>query len=236
MSQSVFVSKKERRLSVKIIAHKIRAHFPDWTYALFLRLRFFFFAERCSQAEGITAIYSDGSWVERKTTSDLRLIQDFLSSKKDISILQIGTGNMSLYKSLCEAFSIFFGITIVKAEAELGCKTLSEFSDNRSKVVILNKYSADFSFLEGEKVSVIIDNDIASYACCKYHFNKMLRVYSELITEDGIILIGLKGLGYFDNGFGLTPRMLGSLVKPYGLLVEPTDYCFILKRDDTEMS
>ena len=236
MSQFIIVPKKERRLSVKIIAHKIRFYFPDWTYALFLRLRFFFFRERCSHAECLTATYSDGSWVERKTTSDLRLIQDFLSSKKDISILQVGTGNMSLYKSLCKVSSIFFGITIVKAEAELGRKTLSEFSDNRSKVVILNKYSADFSFLGGEKVSIIIDNDIASYACCKYHFNEMLRVYSELITENGIILIGLKGLGYFDNGFGLTPRMLQNLVKPYGLTVEPTDYCFMLKRDDTAVS
>jgi hypothetical protein len=236
MNQSVVVSKKERRLSVKIIAHKIRAHFPDWVYALFLRLRFFFFMERCSQAEDLTAIYSDGSWIERKTTSDLRLIQNYLSSKKDISILQIGTGNMSLYKALCKTSSIFFGITIVKAEAEFGRKTLSEYSDIRSKVVILNKYSADFSFLEEKKVSVIIDNDIASYACCKYHFDNMLRVYSGLITENGIILVGLKGLGYFDNGFGLTPRMLASLVKPYGLSVELTDYCFILKRDDAAMS
>lgn len=236
MNQSIVVSKKERRLSVKIIAHKVRARFPDWVYALLLRLRFFFFTERCSQADDQTAIYSDGSWIERKTTSDLRLIQDYLSSIKNTSILQVGTGNMSLYKSLYDASNVFYGITIVGTEADFGRKTLSDYSDIRSKVVILNKYSADFSFLGINKVSVIVDNDIASYACCKYHFDKMLRVYSELITENGIILVGLKGLGYFDNGFGLTPRMLASMVKRYGLSVDQTDYCFILKRDDAAMS
>ena len=179
MSQSFIWSKKERRLSVKIIAHKIRAHFPDWIYALSLRLRFFFFKERCSEAGDPKVIYSDGSWVERKTTSDLRLIQDFLASKKDISILQIGTGNMSLYKALHRACSVFFGVTIVKAEEEFGLQTLSEFSDSRSKIVILNKYSANFSPCGGRKFSVIIDNDIASYACCKYHFKKMLRAYAK---------------------------------------------------------
>ena len=230
------MSKKERRLSVKIIAHKIRAHFPDWVYALLLRLRFFFFTERCSQTDDQTKDYSDGSWVERKTTSDLRLIQDYLSSIKNTSILQVGTGNMSLYKSLYNGSGVFYGITIVEAEADLGRKTLVEYSDIRSKVVLLDKYSADFSFLEGKRVSVIVDNDISSYACCKYHFDKMLRVYSELITENGIILVGLKGLGYFDNGFGLTAEMLAKLVKPYGLSVEQSDYCFILNRNDAAMN
>ena len=104
MNNIKFNQKTEKRFSVKILAHKARKYFPNWVYEIILKLRLFFFIQNCFDSNFQTIFYSDGSWIDRKTTSDLKLIQKYISSKKYKTILQVGTGNMSLYKSSNKSF------------------------------------------------------------------------------------------------------------------------------------
>lgn len=222
--------KLEKRFSVKILSNKVRTYFPNWVYEIILKIRLFFFINNCSGSDFRTLVYSDGSWINRKTTSDLKLIQKYITSKKYKTILQVGTGNMSLYKSANKSFEIFYGITILQEELNYGKDVLIKNHDTRSKILFWNKYSGDFRFLKGNRVDLIIDNDLSSYACCKYHFKKMVSAYSEILQNNGLILVGLKGLGYFDNGFGLTTKTLSRFIEPYGLKVKKTDFCYEIKK------
>ena len=58
----------------------------------------------------------------------------------------------------------------------------------------------------------------------------MVSAYSEILQNNGLILVGLKGLGYFDNGFGLTTKTLSRFIEPYGLEVKRTDFCYEIKK------
>ena len=225
-------NKKERRFSLKIVVHKIRANLPNWVYENILKWRLLFFTKDCAKYKNTNKkiIYSDGLWINRDTTYDLKLIQSYLSTVKNKSILQVGTGNMSLYKTLDHTARPFYGITILKEEEKFGKSVIKQRLDKRSEVYLWDKYTGDFNFLNDKKVDFIVDNDISSYACCVNHFKDMLKAYSQIINPNGSILVGLKGLGYFDSGFGLTIDMLNKYLKPYGLWGEEKENFFQIKK------
>ena len=225
--------KPERRLSCKIIAHKIRKYSPT-SYDLLLMMRLLLFKRKCNDQDGLFASYSDGSWVGRKTTSDLISIQKFLKEKSEIDVLQIGTGNMSLYKSLGPQLKSFYGLTIIIDELHFAEHIIKQSSDPTSKVFLLNKYTCKYDFLEGKQVDFIVDNDLASYACCIHHFNEMLKAYKEILKPGGSILVGIKGLGYFDTGFGLTINKLTNLAMKIDLFVVKSDFCYHLIKPTDE--
>ena len=122
----------------------------------------------------------------------------------------------------------FYGVTIMTDEVDYARRVFAEFADQSAKVFQLNKYTADYAFLNGKKLDFIVDNDLSSYACCIFHFDKMISSYANILKPGGAILVGLKGLGYFDTGFGLTYRKLEKLAEKLNLKVEESDYCYHL--------
>lgn len=218
---------KERRLSLKIIAGKIRARSPNLLYPLIIKARYHSFPANCGESSFVKLSYSDGSWTTRKTTKDLRNIEAFLSPHTDpIKVLQIGVGNSSLYKNIRHRTSKFVGITVVEDEVDFAKQSFPDEYGSKYKVTVCNKYSSRLVTL-GVGFDYIVDNDISSYACCKKHFNDMLEAYSRMLSKNGKILIGFNGLGYFDSGFGMTMRMAERVFEKHNLRFEKRESFYI---------
>lgn len=222
-------SSLESRFSTKIIAGKIRRHAPSWLYNILLEARFVCFRKSCNQTVSPSIRYSDGSWVTRKTTADLRDIQTYLSDQSGpLAIFQVGIGNSSLYGTVKDKAVRFVGITIVQDEIEYAYKTYPDDSASCYRVYLANKYTQSLNEL-GCDFDYIVDNDISSYACCRYHFEAMMNSYRTMLKPDGAILVGLRGLGYFDSGFGLTERRMKAMAARYALSLEKGGLCYFLR-------
>lgn len=207
MSRVTFLP--ERRFSMKIILHRVRRKTP-WLYKVVLRLRFLLFSKQCGSDSDSSVVYTDGSWVHRKETRDLKnIVKSLRGEPTTFDCLQVGIGNSYFYKELKDKFSSFCGVTIVQGEADLAKSIRSE--DAQYTVLVTNKYSDFFSQLAGD-YDLIVDNDINGYACCKRHFFRLLDSYHSKLRSGGRLIIGVEGLEYFDTGFGLTVKKFLSII------------------------
>lgn len=223
--------KTERRLSLKMFGNRVRRYFPKLVYPAFLLIRFALFRRHCDDVLLPNIAYSDGSWIKRKTTSDLRRITTFLTERKErSSILQIGIGNSSLFATIGDAVNRFVGITIVSDEVEHARTSFPDAFGLRYTVLLMNKYSDELASLEGG-FDFIVDNDLSSYACCRHHFGSMLKAYHGLLAPGGCVLIGIDGLGYFDSGFGLTQGLMTRLAIQHGFSFYPGTEFHMLRVD-----
>jgi hypothetical protein len=220
---------KERRLSKKILGHKLRKYAPRCVYDGLLALRYSLFKPQCRDAALPEIHYSDGSWTARETSSDLRQIQDFLrSAPAGLKIFQAGIGKSSLFGLMRETVSEVVGVTIVDDEIAYAERLFPADVGTKYKVSIANKYSADIATC-GKGFDYIVDNDLSSYACCKRHVRDMLKAYREMLKPHGGVLVGLKGLGYFDTGFGLTEGRMRKIANEQGLSLVTNAHCYILQ-------
>ncbi len=220
---------REKRFSTKIIVGKIRRKVPLWLYNIGLELRYIFFPKRCHDLAQPSIRYSDGSWINRGTTADLKRIQAFLLEQKEgLAVFQAGIGNSSLYRLLKNRVSRFVGVTIVQDELDYAQQQWPQALGGAYQAHLSNKYTGDIALL-GKGFDYIVDNDISSYACCRHHFEVMLDTYRTMLKPDGAILVGFLGLGYFDMGFGLTERRMRHLAAKHGLSFTRGEACYFLK-------
>ena len=218
--------RKECKWSLKTIYGKIRTKFPISFYKSIILVRYIFFRKNC--LNNTIVYYSDGSWVDRGATEDLRNIQVYLSrSNKLIKVMQAGIGNSSLFSVVRDRVTKLVGVTIVPEEEDYAKTQFPNEFGTKYEVHIANKYSDDL-FL-GDGFDVIVDNDISSYACCKHHFFKMLDNYRRMIAKNGVVLVGINGLGYFDNGLGLTEYLAKKIFFQHGFVLHKMKECYELR-------
>ena len=221
---------QENRFSRKLLVGRIRSLVSPSLYKILLWARYVSFPRKCADFETPTITYSDGSWVNRGTTRDLRNIQDFLLQQTGpLSVFQAGIGNSSLYSLLKDKMNRFVGVTIVQDEIEYAKQQFPDDVGTKYNAQLLNKYT-DALLALGKDFDFIVDNDISSYACCRHHFHIMLDTDHDLIKENGAILIGFRGLGYFDSGFGLTEEGMRKIAAQHNMIFDQNDYCYLLKR------
>jgi hypothetical protein len=67
---------------------------------------------------------------------------------------------------------------------------------------VLNKYSPEFVSVIANRYDFIIDNNLASFACCKYHFFVMCENYLRALTPYGQILTCQIGMDAYHGAFG----------------------------------
>ena len=222
----------ENKFSMKIISHKVKKYLPNWFYIFLLKIRYYSFRKECSRSNMNETVgsYSDGSWVLRKTTSDLLRIENYLLKVSDgKSLLQIGIGNSSLYKRINHLVRHFDGVTIVEDEVHHAEILFPKSEFLNYQVHLINKYSNELKILPGS-YDYIIDNDLSSYACCHKHFNDMLNNYAILLNDTGKVIVGINGLSYFDTGFGLTPSMLKKIAYSHGFVFSEFDDFYVLNK------
>jgi len=217
--------KKEKRLSRKIIVHRLNRHLP-FLKPLIVKWRFLTFRNKCKNYPNPTSYYSDGSWLERKVTKGQKTITDYIGTK-DISgkrFLHIGIGNSEIAKLWPENFTD--GITVVSSEKDFA-KTLNlpnyqVFLMDKNDQKALKTLAGDYDF--------IIDCNLASYSCCKRHFEEMFSTFSSLLKKDGEIISDKAGLYYFDSGFPPNLLYLKTLAQKNNLQFLETDQLIIFKK------
>jgi len=222
----------ERRISLKTFSNRARRYLPAPLYSYLLTIRYFFFTKRCVDLARPQLTYSDGSWINRKTTADLRRISSFLSSiDTKYSVLQVGIGNSSLYENIHEKVVRFVGITIVQDEIDYARERFPQDFGRKYDVHLMNKYSDEIASLD-PGFDFIVDNDLSSYACCIHHFHTMLKSYKQVLSSGGAILVGINGLEYFDSGFGLTTKSISRIARAHGLRFYSGEQYHMLKKFD----
>lgn len=157
--------------------------------------------QQCTLSLSPSAVYVDGSWLSKSVTPDQLRIMHYIQNLtiKHADLLHIGIGNSDFAKCISPMVNQIDGITIVGDELAFA----QELEIENYRAFGFNKYSIDILKLN-HQYDFIIDNNLTSYACCIFHFEKMLSYYLMLLKPGGKIITDRVGLNYFLGGFGLT--------------------------------
>ena len=132
-------------------------------------------------------------WSIRPTTEDQSRIEEQLAGLATVSsrILHIGAGNSSLARRFAPQVASVFGTTIhaeeIRFAERLGLKNYAVF--------LKNKFSRDMDTIP-RGFDFIVDNNPSSFACCLFHFCRMMVSYAELLEPGGMILTAEPGLSF----------------------------------------
>jgi hypothetical protein len=108
------------------------------------------------------------------------------------NILHVGVGNSKFARRFASRVSLIDGLTVSHNE-----KTLADSAGiSNYMVYLLNKYSREFIQTIKNSYDFIIDNNLASFACCKYHFYLMLDNYIWSLKPGGRILTDQQGMDW----------------------------------------
>jgi hypothetical protein len=144
----------------------------------------------------------------RETTKDQARIEAVLEGM-DLAgrkMLHVGVGNSGLAQRLASRLNLIDGLTV--SSNEKARADLLAIPDYR--VFLLNKYSHEFAL--PTRYDLIVDNNLASFACCKHHFHLMLNNYLAVLRPRGIILTDRKGMDWaVDPRWRLTFEDLAAL-------------------------
>ena len=136
-------------------------------------------------------------WVDEKTSPDQLRIEDCLAHAPILgsSILHVGVGNSSLAQRFYRQAGEIFGTTIYEPEREFAAHlNLGNYS-----VSLINKYARKM-FRINRHFDFIVDNNPSSFACCAFHFCRMMIAYRDLLSERGELVTAQPGLGWVITG------------------------------------
>jgi hypothetical protein len=123
------------------------------------------------------------------------------------AVLHVGVGNSSLARGLAGKVRQLDGLTVhpnEKAHADsLGIPNY--------RVLLLNKHGPGLFRLEG-RYDLIVDNNLASFACCTYHFHLMLAGYAAKLKPGGCVLTDERGMAWTADGNAGWKRTYEDLV------------------------
>jgi hypothetical protein len=139
-------------------------------------------------------------WTQQETTRDQARIEAVLDTMDvtGTSILHVGVGNSGFAQRFASQARRIDGLTVhqnekIYAEA-LGIPNYT--------VYMLNKHSSEFVSVLTNTYDFIIDNNLASFACCKYHFAVMCENYLRVLASHGQILTCQIGMDVYHGAFG----------------------------------
>jgi|GEM_PF-811204 len=163
---------------------------------------------------------SFNGWVERlewtgQASADQQRMMTYLKGLelRGRKLLHVGTGDSGL-GTLCAQTAELVDTTSIspleidKANA-LGLPNYRGF--------LCNKYLIEELLpLAGRKYDLIIDNNLASFACCRLHFLQMMRAYLGMLAPGGAVLVDELSLFYVDHWldpheWALNAQRLGEL-------------------------
>jgi hypothetical protein len=161
-------------------------------------------------------------WIDHTgldTTVDQALIEDALDAMRPRSeqqILHVGVGNSRFAERFAPRVRLIDGLTVWLPE-----KTFADGLTIDNYVVhFLSKYSREFMLTIEHEYDYIVDNNLASFACCKYHFHRMLDNYLWCLRPRGRILTEQHGMDWTvedDPRWRLTYDDLVAVGERFGL-------------------
>ncbi len=150
------------------------------------------------------------------------------------AILHIGAGNSSLARIVCHRARMVTAVTVSENERQCANNlALPNYS-----CFLVNKYSSEFSaLLQPTRYDFVIDNNIASYACCRRHVERYLRGVSALLQDRGALVTHWLGMQWImesrafavDPAWRISERTLGLLARAVDLEPERQNNIFVLR-------
>lgn len=188
------------------------------------------FKEYCSSEQpGVSSNDEAIDWTQQKTTPDQARIEAVLDTMAltGAQLLHVGVGNSQLARRFAGRVRSIDGLTAHQNE-----KTYAEaLAIVNYTVYVLNKYSREAGSVLPHTYDFIIDNNLASFACCKMHFFVMLENYVAVLRSRGRILTCQIGMDAYHEDFGCTMTYadLVSLERQFPVLVSKlTDVVYAL--------
>jgi hypothetical protein len=160
------------------------------------------YKEFCGNLEQpwVTRVSEAVDWTQQETTRDQARIEAVLDTMAvtGASILHVGVGNSRLAQRFASRARRLDGLTVHQNE-----KTHADALEIlHYTVYVLNKYSPEFAAVITNTYDFIIDNNLASFACCKRHFAVMFENYLRVLTSHGQILTCQIGMDAVHGDFG----------------------------------
>ena len=188
------------------------------------------YKEYCgSEQPGVASNDEAIDWTQQQTTPDQVRIEAVLDTMAltGTQLLHVGVGNSKLAQRFASRLSGVDGLTLHHNE-KINADALAIANYT---VYILNKYSREVASVLSNTYDFIIDNNLASFACCKKHFFIMLENYQSLLRSQGRILTCQIGMDAYHDDFGCTMAYadLVSLERQFPVLVSKlTDVVYAL--------
>jgi hypothetical protein len=178
------------------------------------------YREYCgSERPSIASNHEAIDWTQQETTPDQVRIEAVLDTMAltQAQILHIGVGNSKLAQRFARRVQGIDGLTVHRNE-KLCADSLAI---PNYTVHMLNKYSRQVISVLSQTYDFIIDNNLASFACCKTHFFVMIENYLSVLRSRGRILTCQIGMdAYHDElGCSMTYTDLVGLESQFPVLV-----------------
>src|SRR5262245_10886422 len=158
------------------------------------------YRERCDGESPRIGRDSSVDWSHCAGSADQARIEAVLDTMvvPRAALLHVGVGNSGLAERFVSRTARSDGLTVSRNE-----KAVAEsLGLDRYTVHILNKHSQEFGEVITGEYDLIIDNNLASYACCRYHFHLMLDSYMRMLKPRGKILTDQAGMDWYDGELG----------------------------------
>ena len=188
------------------------------------------FKEHCgSEQPGVSPNAEAIDWTQQETTRDQVRIEAVLDTMTltGAQILHVGVGNSQLARRFANRVRFIDGLTVHQHE-----KTYAEaLGIPNYTVYVLNKHSREIVSVLAHTYDFIIDNNLASFACCKKHFRVMLKNYVAVLRSRGRVLTCQIGMDVYHGELGCTMAYgdLASLERQFPILVSKlTDVVYAL--------
>jgi hypothetical protein len=161
------------------------------------------YKENCGNEQPGVATNDEAiDWTQQETTRDQARIEAVLDTMAltGAQILHVGVGNSKFAQRFASRVRRLDGLTVHQNE-----KTYADaLGIDNYTVYVLNKYSREFVSVLSHTYDLIIDNNLASFACCKDHFFVMLENYLSVLPPHGQILTCQIGMDAYHDDFGYT--------------------------------
>jgi hypothetical protein len=110
-------------------------------------------------------------------------------------ILHVGVGNSRFAQSFAGRVRLVDGLTVSHEEKKLA----DSLRIANYTVYFASKYSREFLITIKNRYDLIIDNNLTSFTCCKYHFFRMFDNYLWCLRPSGRILTDQRGMDWTVN-------------------------------------
>ena len=136
-------------------------------------------------------------WVDHtrdETTIDQARIEDALEGMQleGRRILHVGVGNSGFARRFGTRVALIDGLTVSETEKNMA----DSLQIPNYTVHLLSKYGREFLHVIDNRYDYVVDNNLASFACCKYHFYRMLDNYLWCMQPGGRILTDQQGMDF----------------------------------------
>jgi len=161
------------------------------------------YTEYCGSAQPSISSNDEAiDWSRQETTPDQIRIEAVLDTMAltGARILHVGVGNSKLAERFASRVCGIDGLTVHRSE-----KTYAEaLAIANYNVYVINKHSQEMVSVLSHAYDFIIDNNLASFACCRRHVIVMLENYLSMLRPQGRILTCQIGMDVYHGELGCT--------------------------------